>query len=261
MFKIRQRLFSPDGDIGTASDSPSVEGVDETTDTGTASVSEETTEDVTKQQSFAHRLKESTEKALAEERTKWEKETSEKYKDYDTHKELSQYLQEINGADLLTLKEQIEMEKLQTRAEKENMSPEVLKRLDELEAKAARGDELEQQQLKQQNDNLFWSSVDKFVADKEVSKEDLNKFMLDNEIFVDLSNEDKMTRKFELAYKAMQHDNVVQKLGSAEKDGMKKLIQAKGNIATIPGKSAQGQVVSAPPKTWADARARAMQRE
>ncbi|MNU04264.1 hypothetical protein D3C72_2486020 [compost metagenome] len=50
------------------------------------------------------------------------------------------------------------------------------------------------------------------------------------------------------------------KLESAEKDGMKKLIQAKGNIPTVPGKTAQGQVVQTAPKTFAEARQRAMQR-
>ncbi len=199
-------------------------------------------------------------KRLAAKEAELEAKFAEKYKDYDTHKELSQYMQELNGVDALTLKEQIELQRLQDRAEKEQVPPEVLKRLDELEERAKKGDELEQQQIKQQNDNLFWSHADKFVADKDVSKEDLNKFMIENDIFVDLSNEESVNRKFELAYKAMQHDNLLQKLGSAEKDGMKKLIQAKGNIATVPGKSAQGQVISSAPKTWAEARARAMQR-
>lgn len=254
-------FYNVDGDIGTG-ESLSVESVDNT-DAGNAPASDDTAshEDVTKQQSFAQRLKEQTEKALAEERSKWEKEVSEKYKDYDTHKELSQYLQEINGADALTLKEQIELQRLQNRAEEQNVPAEVLKRIDELEAKAARGEELEQQQLKQQNDMKYWSMAESFVADKDISKEDLNKFMLENEIFVDLSNPETVTRKFETAYKAMQYDVIQKKLESAEKDGMKKLIDAKGNISTIPSKSAQGQVVSAPPKTFAEARARAMQRE
>jgi hypothetical protein len=72
-------------------------------------------------------------KRLAAERSKWDAEVNEKYKDYDTHKELSQYLQEINGADALTLKEQIEMSKLQARAEDNQISPEMQKRLETLE--------------------------------------------------------------------------------------------------------------------------------
>jgi hypothetical protein len=70
-------LYEADGEIGAvSSESTSVEGAE----VAAAQTQEENTEahDVTKQESFAKRLKESTEKALAEERSKWEQEASAK---------------------------------------------------------------------------------------------------------------------------------------------------------------------------------------
>ncbi|MEK4191772.1 hypothetical protein NYE59_01670 [Paenibacillus sp. FSL L8-0323] len=264
MFKIRQPLFNMDGAIGAVSESSSVEDVD-TTDVETASASDDTvtaSEDVTKQQSFANRLKEQTEKAVSEAKSQWEKEQSEKFKDYDTYRKATEYLQKTSGIDdVMTLKEQLELQELNERAEQQNVPPDVLKRIDELEQKAARGDELEQQQQAQQINNLFWKAAESFVEGKDVSKEDLNKYMLENEIIVDVTKPDLAQKKFDMAYKAMQYDAMAKKLESAEKDGMKKLMHAKGSIPTIPGNAAQGQVVNGPPKTFPEARARAMQRE
>jgi hypothetical protein len=58
----------------------------------------------------------------------------------------------------------------------------------------------------------------------------------------------------------MRHDALEKQVESAEKEGVKKFLQAKGGIPTIPGKTATGQSVSAAPKTFAEARQRAMQR-
>lgn len=256
-------FYNVDGEIGTG-ESLSVESTEIAVDTGTAPVSDDNqaaTEDVTKQQSFANRLKEQTEKAIAEERSKWEKETSEKYKDYDVYRKATEYLQKTSGInDVMSLKEQLEMAELQERAEKEQVSPEVIKRLDELEAKAAKADQLEQQQQQQQINSLFWQSAEKFVEGKDISKEDLNQYMVENEIYVDPTNPEAAERKFTLAYKAMRADALEKQLEQAEKEGMKKLIQSKSNIATIPSKAGQGQVIQTPPKTFAEARQRAMQR-
>lgn len=200
-------------------------------------------------------------KALAAEREKIRKEIeseqAEKYKDYDLHKELSTWAQERTGADALSLKEKIELERLQERAERANVPPEVLKRIDELEAKAARGDELEKQQQQGQWENTYWSGINEFVKDRGVDSKDLNKFMVDNNLYVDPNN---LSKSFEIAIKAMKHDELVKQIEDAEKNGMKKLIQAKGSIPNINGNKAQGQVISPAPKTFAEARARAMQR-
>lgn len=254
-------LFNQDGDIGSASESSSVEDTATAVDTETASVTDTNEADVTKQQSFAHRLKEQTEKVLAEERSKWEKETSEKYKDYDTYRKATEYLQKTSGIeDVMTLKEQIELQELNERAEQQNVPPDVLKRIDELEQKAARGEELEQKQQAEAINNLFWKAAEQFVEGKDVSKEDLNKYMIENDIFVDPTNAELAQKKFDMAYKAMQYDVMTKKLESAEKDGMKKLISSKNSISTIPGSNSQGQVINSPPKTFAEARQRAMQR-
>ncbi|AHV96151.1 hypothetical protein [Paenibacillus sabinae] len=166
-------------------------------------------------------------KRLAAEREKWQKETAEKYGDYDTHKELSQYFQQINNTDAITLKERIEMERLQERAEKENTTPEMLKRLDELEAKAAKADELEQQHQQEQINRMFWSAAEKFVDGKGISKEDLNQYMIDNEIFVDMTNPEAAEKKFNMAYKAMKADELQQQLVTAKETAVKEYLQSK----------------------------------
>ncbi|NJJ38546.1 hypothetical protein [Paenibacillus apii] len=207
------------------SETPSVVAEESSSDAGNAP--ESVSEEVTKQQSFAHRLKESTDKAIAEAKAKWEAEIAEKYGDYDTHKELSQYFQQINNTDAITLKERIEMERLQERADKENTTPEMLKRLDELEAKAAKADELEQQHQQEQINRMFWSAAEKFVDGKGISKEDLNQYMIDNEIFVDMTNPEAAEKKFNMAYKAMKADELQQQLVTAKETAVKEYLQSK----------------------------------
>lgn len=228
---------------GSQSDSSAQSGVDTSADAG----------QVKDEKDFAKAMRAKE----AHLRKQIESEYAEKYKDYDTHKELSSYFQQINGLDAMTLKERIEMERLQERAEKENVPPEVLKRLDELEAKAAKVDEFEQQQQQQQWQQTYFTGLNEFVKDRGVEADKLNQFMIDNEFTV---NPEDMNKSFELAYKAMKYDDVVKQSEEAEKNGMKKLLQAKGSIPTVPGSSAQGQVVRPPAKTWAEARARAYQR-
>ncbi|MNC13522.1 hypothetical protein D3C75_612730 [compost metagenome] len=167
-------------------------------------------------------------KRLAAERDKWQKEVSEKYKDYDTHKELSEYMQEINGADAMTLKETIEMEKLQKRAEKNETTPEMQKRLETLEAKSARADELEEQQVKEYTNKLFWDAADKFAEGKDISKDDLNKFMIENEIIIsDVTNPELVERKFNIAYNAMKTEEYKQQLTTAKETAVKEYLQSK----------------------------------
>lgn len=167
-------------------------------------------------------------KRLAAEKAKWEKDVSEKYKDYDTHKELSEYLQEINGADALTLKETIELEKLQQRAEKNETTPEMQKRIEELEEKSAKFDEFQEQQAKDYTDKIFWGAADKFVEGKGISKEDLNEFMRENEIIVsDVTNQEQMERKFTIAYNAMKAEEYKQQLATAKETAVKEYLQSK----------------------------------
>mgnify|MGYP007051630632 CR=1 FL=1 len=194
-------------------------------------------------------------KRLADAQAKWESEQAEKYRDYEDYKRAAEYLQKTSGiSDLMTLREQIEMAELQERADKENVPPEVLKRLDELEAKAAKAEQLEAEQKQQQEWQQFESSLKQFCEGKEIDGKsvdhmDLWKFMHENGV-----------TKPEVAFKAMKADILEAKLEHAEKEGVKKFLAAKGSIPTITGSTSQGTVASKPPKTFAEARQRAMQR-
>lgn len=198
-------------------------------------------------------------KALAAEREKIrreiEAENAEKYKDYDVHKELSQYFSEINGGvDLLTLKERVEMERLQDRAEQMGITPEMQKRLEALEAKAAKADELERSQKEAEELSKFESTLKQFCEGKEidgnaVDHNELWQYMHDNG-----------TSNPEIAFKAMRHDALEKKLADAEKEGVKKFLQSKGSIPTVPGKAGTGQTVAPAAKTFAEARERALAR-
>lgn len=199
--------------------------VDTGVDTETEAGSDEKAPDANT--AWEKRIASIKQKTEQEVRQKLEQEYAEKYKDYDTHKELSEYMQELNGADAMTLKETIEMEKLQKRAEQNEISPEMQKRLEVLEAKAARGDELEEQQAKEHTNKLFWDAAGKFVEGKGVSKEDLNKYMIDNEIYVDPTNPELAERKFTMAYNAMRTAEVEGQLATAKETAVKEYLQSK----------------------------------
>src|SRR5690606_3534044 len=82
MFKRLYPLFEAEGAIGAVSEkSTSVEGTESApvqTQEEQTPPAEESTPDVTKQESFAKRLKEQTEKELAKARSEWEREAAEK---------------------------------------------------------------------------------------------------------------------------------------------------------------------------------------
>jgi hypothetical protein len=207
-------------------------------------------------------------KRLAEAQAKWEAEKQaeiqklqEQYKDYDSYREVADYFRELNQApDVMTLKERIEMERLQQRAEQENVPVEVLKRLQELEAKAAEAERLKQQQEEQERLRReeeertkayqeFRGKLDAFAKENGVEADKLYAFMVENQI-----------GNMDAALKAMQYDDLKQKLEQAEKEGMKKLLSAKSKIPTVPSTTQTGAKVTAAPKTFAEARARAIQR-
>src|SRR5690606_21352965 len=106
-------------------------------------------------------------KRLAAEREKWDKETAERYKDYDVLKKATEHLQRTSGInDLMTLKEELELAELQERAETQNLDVERLKGIEQLEANAAKADEMEQQQQEEQRVQSYFSSLGEFVKDK-----------------------------------------------------------------------------------------------
>lgn len=266
MFKLllNLQLFAEE----TVPESPSVEGeeTEETQETSGDEIAstpdegqettEEPTEDVIKQESFAKRLKEEKEKAIAEEREKWEQETSERYKDFDTYKKATEYLQkQSNIDDLMSLKEQLELTELQERADKEQVSPEVQKRLEDLEAKAARADELEQQQTEQQHVQTFQKTLEGFAKENEADMNELWTFMTEQQLPYDPDQPDKY---FNIALKAMRADEVTAKLETAKKDAVKEYLESK-QAPKAEGAATAG-VSNDPPKTWEQSRQRAMDR-
>jgi hypothetical protein len=216
-------LFNEDGAIGAESGvdtAPAAEVQTNGTSADQQGVDTQAAAEPEKQNNFEKAFA----KRLAAEREKWQNEVSEKYKDYDTHKELSDYFQKINGMDAMTLKERVEMERLQERAEKENVSPEVLKRLDELEAKAAKADEYEKQQQQNQTLQEFENGLKEFAKDKQlegkpVDHMELWKYMHENGI-----------SKPEAAFKAMKADLLEKQLETAKKDAVDEYLNSKKGV-------------------------------
>lgn len=168
-------------------------------------------------------------KRLAEKEAQWkaEKESEiqklrEEYKDYDVSRKAMEYLMKQNGInDSMSLKEQLELVDLNERAESENVSPEVLKRIDELEAKAAKAEEYEKQQAEQKQVSEFESSLKEFAKDKQIDGKpvdhmELWQYMSENQI-----------AKPEAALKAMKADILEAKLETAKADAVKEYLASK----------------------------------
>lgn len=246
MFEMRLHpLYEMDGEIGAASES-----VEVTTDVVDPGSAEEVAPQAETESSFARRLREHSEKEVRAAREAWDKETSEKYKDYDTHKELSTYLQQVNGVDAMTLKERIEMDRLQERAEQNEIPPEMQKRLETLEAKAAKADELEQQQHQEKWENTYWTGIGEFAKERGVESQALNQFMLDNGLFIDPEN---LEKSFNIAYKAMKADELEQKLNTAKEDSIKEYLASKKGPRVEGSTGAVGlQSVDTSKMSWKD---------
>jgi hypothetical protein len=202
--------------------------------------------EIDKSKAFAARLKERTDKILAEERSKWEQEQQEKYGQHDQYRKAAEYLQQTSGfSSIQELQEAIELQELQERAESQNVSPEVLKRIDELEQKAQKADLYEQQQAEQQAFQAFRSDLEKFAQEKGADANELHQFMYDN----DLGNMD-------IAYRAMKAEQLEQQLESAKKDAVKEYLESK-KAPKVESTGTAGITYSEPPKTFEEARARA----
>lgn len=196
-------------------------------------------------------------KRLAAKEAEWQAKMQElegKYKGFDDFKYVADYLQEAHGADLMSLKERIEMERLQARAEEHGIDPETQRRLETLEQKAAKADEMEAQQKAAKEWNEFQDSLKSFCEGKEIGGEKLTNDALWK--YMSESN----TSSPEVAYKAMRHDWMEKQLETAKKDGVKEFLAAKGSIPNGKGTTTSGTVPSPAPKTFAEARQRAMQR-
>jgi len=235
MSKFRFRLDLQQFNDGEASEapvteSPSVEADGNPSDTG---IAPESDSDVTKSKSFASRLKEKTDIAVSDARKQWEQEVADKYKDYDNYKKVAEYLQKTSGInDMMTLKEQIELEELQERAEQENVPPAVLKRIDELEAKAKEADELKAQAEQAKQAEQFETTLKTYCEGKEIDGKPLDhkelwKYMAENEV----SNPD-------IAYKAMKADLLEAQVTEAKKKGVEEYLASKTGVKTNSGAAA-----------------------
>lgn len=217
MFKVRLHpLFNEEGAIGAESGVENVSAAETQTSEVTADQSGVDTQaaaEPEKQNNFEKAFA----KRLADAQTKWEAENSEKYKDYDTLKKTTEYFQQRHGYnDLMTMKEDIELAELQERAEKENVSPETLKRIDELEAKAAKGEALEQQQQQAQHYQEFRTNLEAFAKEKSANADELHQYMYDNQL-----------NSMDVAYKAMRADQLEQQLTTAKEDSIKEYLASK----------------------------------
>lgn len=176
-------------------------------------------------------------KKLSVERKKWESERDsevqkvrDEYKDHETYKKATEYLQKTSGIqDVMSLKEQIELAELQERAEEENLPPEVLKRLDKLEEKAARGDELEEQVAQEKASQEFENNLKSFCDGKEIDGKPLDhkelwNYMAENE-----------TSNPNLAFKAMKADLLEAQVADAKKTGVKEYLNSKTGVKTNSG--------------------------
>jgi hypothetical protein len=190
-------------------------------------------------------------KRLAEAEKKWQAETAEKYKDYDVLQKATAHLQKTSGiTDLMTLKEELELADLQERAEKQNLDPETLKRIEQLEQKAAKVDEFEQLQQQEQVEKTYFSTLGEFVKDKGVSPEELNQFMIENELTY---NPDDMSKSFNIALKAMKADQFEQQAKEKESETISRYLASKSS-PKVEGSTgaASSQAVDTSKMSWKD---------
>jgi hypothetical protein len=239
----------------TPEDSPSVEVEgQEPSDPGTAPESnpEEPTnpsdEDITKQESFAKRLKESSDKAIAEERKKWEAEIGEKYKDHDIAKQSMEFLKRMNKIDdPMTLKEQIELAELQDKAKKENLTVEELQRRQRLEDLEAWQEKTLKDQQESEQYKTFRTSIEEFAKENDADADALEKYMYEEQI-----------GSPKAALNAMKAEEYKLKAEEREADVIKRYVESK-KAPKAEGAGAAGTVTETP-KTWEDSRKAALSR-
>ncbi|MUT66016.1 hypothetical protein [Paenibacillus sp. NEAU-GSW1] len=195
---------------------------------------------------------ERTEKAfanrLASERKKLEAEFAEKYKDYDTLKDVSEYFRQVNNFDdVLSMKEQIELQRLQERAAVSDIPVEVQRRLEELESRAERADKLEQEKELQDWYRDFRNGLEKFAGEKGVDANELEKFMSDNQI-----------TNSEMAYRAMTFTDAEARKEEIKQQAIQDYLNSK-KAPRVEGAATPGYIPPATPKTWKEATAGALE--
>ncbi|HDW3056246.1 TPA: MFS transporter [Bacillus cereus] len=209
----------------------------------------ENPEGVEQSQAFAKRLRERTQAALMEERQRWEQEVSERYGNYDTYdRAMNFFMKQAGYNDLDSMMQAIEQQDLLQRAEKFGVTPEIQQKLESLEAKAQRAEELEYQREQQQLSQRFTQALGQFAQEKGADAAALEQFMVEHNV-----------PNFEVAYNAMRTQQLEEQLTSAKETAIQEYLQSK-KAPKVEGSGATGVVSDEPTTDFQVARERALQR-
>jgi hypothetical protein len=258
LLKLDLQLFSDDLGVeggGIADPAPDLpvdpqpEPTDPPMDTPPANPQDSPTDDLDQSKAFAKRLEERTQKALQEARQQWEQETSQKYGSFDQYQKATNFVMQQAGYNSFEdFQKAIEETELMERAQKSGVTPEYQQRLEQLEEKAKRADELEQQQEKEQTYRQFQSALNDFSKEKGLEPSELENFMVSHQI-----------PNFEMAYRAMRYEQMESDLKNAKDVAVKEYLESK-KASKVEGSGTPGIIKAAPPKNFAEARQRALAR-
>ncbi|WP_420973746.1 MFS transporter [Bacillus thuringiensis] len=206
-------------------------------------------EGVEQSQAFAKRLQERTQAALMEERERWEQEASERYGNYDTYdRAMNFFMKQAGYNDLDSMMQAIEQQDLLQRAEKFGVTPEIQQKLEALEQKAQRAEELEYQREQQELSQRFTQALGQFAQEKGADAAALEQFMVEHNV-----------PNFEVAYNAMRTQQLEEQLTSAKETAIQEYLQSK-KAPKVEGSGATGVVSDEPTTDFQVARERALQR-
>lgn len=206
-------------------------------------------EDLEQSKAFAKRLEERTQKALADERAKWEQENSQKYGNYDQYNQTVQYFMRQSGFDNFDeFQEALKEAEIAERAQQNGVDPEFQQRVEQLEERARIADELEQKQQQEQVYQQFSQALSTFATEKGIEANELEQYMVEHNI-----------PSFDVAYKALRHDQMAEELANAKDIAIKEYLASK-KAPKVEGAGSPGIVKDAPPKTFEESRARALER-
>ena len=189
----------------------------------------ENPEGVEQSQAFAKRLQERTQAALMEERQRWEQEVSERYGNYDTYdRAMNFFMKQAGYNDLDSMMQAIEQQDLLQRAEKFGVTPEIQQKLEALEQKAQRAEELEYQREQQELSQRFTQALGQFAQEKGADAVALEQFMVEHNV-----------PNFEVAYNAMRTRQLEEQLTSAKETAIQEYLQSK-KAPKVEGSGATG---------------------
>jgi hypothetical protein len=186
---------------------------------------------------------------LNQERQKWEQEQSEKFGGFDHYKKVTDFVLERGGYESIeALNDAIEQQRLEELAEENNATPEMMRRLEELEAKAQKAEEYEKQQEQVQTYRQFRTALESFSNEKQINPDELESFMVENDV-----------ANFNVAYNAFRTEQLEQQLTSAKETAIKEYLESK-KAPRVEGTGAPGVIADKPTTDWNEARQNALAR-